>query len=142
VEEQAGGNLDNVSAAQGADIERIERLITDEPVPGDENSLADDAVENLVTGETVLSYSEEAEMAVDLFVEMATAYEVKVAALWPVSTRRKVAAALAAVLKKYNFSLLRSPEIALIVVAGPVLFKTSKMIAENINAAKDRGANG
>lgn len=121
------------SPEQAADLAALAQSIADsDPLPGSPGEPE--------VVEPIMSFNDEAEMAVDLFADMAIAYEASVEKFWPASTRKRVVVALAAVLKKYNFSLLRSPELALIAVAGPVLFQTSKAIAQAMNGKAD--ANG
>ena len=119
------------SAEQAADLAALAQSIAEsEPLIAPAADAAPDEA-------PILSFGEEAEMAVDLFAEMAAAYEPSTEKFWPASTRKKVSVALAAVLKKYNISLLRSPEIALIAVAGPALYQTSKAIALAMSKVAD-----
>lgn len=86
------------------------------------------------------SFSDDASMCVDVFVDLSITYCPQVAPLWPEDKRRAVASALGRVFEKYNFTFARfGPEIALLMVAGPVLLQTSKVIAQQMNeqAARD-----
>jgi hypothetical protein len=103
---------------------------------GEELLDADEQLENL----PAMSFDEEAAMAVDMIADMAVAYDPAIAQFWPDKTKRKCAVALGKVLKKYNFSLFRSPEIVLVFVMGPPLWNTSKAIAQIMNEKADAAA--
>ena len=121
------------SPEQAADLAALAQSIVDSPgVPG---AAAGEPSAEPASAPT--DYDREAEMAVDLFADMAVAYQKSVAEFWPQKTRKSVAVALAAVLKKYNFSLFASPELALIFVAGPPLYQTSRAIAAAINKPQE-----
>lgn len=120
------------SPGQAADLAALAQSIADSTAaPGAEaDSLS-------VSPAAPTDHDDEAAMAVDMFVDMAIAYEPTVDKFWPQKTRKSVAVALAAVLKKYNFSLFASPELALIFLAAPPLYQTSRAIAAAINKPQD-----
>lgn len=115
---------------QQAEVARLASSIAETETGPEEQGTAAPAAE-IPAG----SYDDDAEMAVEIFVESAIAYCPQVAPLWPADKRAKVSQALARVFQKYNFSFARfGPEIALIAVAGPALWQTSKVIALQMNA--------
>ena len=71
----------------------------------------------------------EAGGAVDTFAALAVGYAPAAADLWDAVAKDRIKAALAPVMEKYNFSLgALPPELTLLIVAGPVLYQTSKII--------------
>lgn len=75
-------------------------------------------------------YLTEARGMVDVFAAMAVGYAPKAEAVWTEPAKARTAAALAPVLEKYAFSLgAMPPELTLIIVAGPLLWQTSKLVA-------------
>lgn len=79
-------------------------------------------------------YATEAAALTDMVVAMIVGYEPKCAQFWPDERKAGVAAAAAAVMEKYNFTMgAIPPEITLLVMAGPPLYQCSRMIAEGMN---------
>lgn len=120
-----------LTAEQKAEIAGLAHSIaeTETPPAGDLDALPA-APEPLPAG----SYQDDAKTCVGMFVEFSVMYCADVAPLWPEKKQQQVAVAVARVFEKYNFSFARfGPEIALIMVAGPVLWQTSKVIAQQMN---------
>lgn len=92
------------------------------------------------TGEPLpppLDYAAEATGAVDFFAAMITGYCPKTEPIWTQQTKARVAAAVAPVFAKYNFTLGNMPpEITLLIVAGPPLYASAKLIAEQVKTDK------
>lgn len=82
-----------------------------------------------------LDYATEASAMVDMFAALVTGYEPKTLPIWDEPRKAGVSAALAPVLEKYAFTLGNiPPEFYLLVVIGPPLYQSSKIIAEGMNA--------
>ena len=76
------------------------------------------------------NYAIEASATVDTFAALVGGYCPPAGALWDETRKQAVSAALVPVMEKYGFSLgALPPELTLIIVAGPLLYQTSKMIA-------------
>ncbi len=89
----------------------------------------------------VIDYAHEARGMVDMFGALATGYAPKCAPLWAAETKQRIAEATAPVMAKYNFTLGAMPcELVLMVVAGPVLYQTSRIIAQQMNDEKQAAA--
>lgn len=118
-----------LTAEQQAEIDQLAGRISEtETLPGAEDPGQDPEHADLDAAPA--SFLDDASMCVDLFVMFAIEYCPPVEPLWPKDKKQKVSQALSVVFKKYNFSFARfGPEIGLLVVAGPVLYQTSKMIA-------------
>ena len=87
----------------------------------------------------VLNYQTEARGMVDMFAAFATGYAPKCAPIWDEETKARISIATAPVMEKYGFTLGNiPPELILVGVAGPVLYQTSKVIAQQINDDKAR----
>lgn len=75
-------------------------------------------------------FAGEARAAVDTFAALIVGYAPAAAELWDNDAKKCIAAALGPVMEKYNFSLnALPPELTLIIIAGPVLYQSSKCIA-------------
>jgi len=82
-------------------------------------------------------YNHEATAAVDLFAALAVGYAPKCASVWTDAAKERTAQALAPVLEKYGFSFGGlPPEVTLLVVAGPLLWQSSRIVAAQINEEK------
>lgn len=85
----------------------------------------------------------EANGMVDMVVALITGYEPRAVPLWSAARKAGVSAALVPVLQKYNFTLGNMPpEITLLVMAGPPLYQSMKIIADGMQpkAAPDAAA--
>lgn len=82
-------------------------------------------------------FAGEARGMVDMFAALVVGYAPKAEPLWGEGTKARVSMALAPVLEKYGFTLGAMPcELTLIVVAGPVLWQTSRVVAAQMNTDK------
>lgn len=80
----------------------------------------------------------EAQGAVDMFSALVVGWCPKAAGIWSDDTKGRIAGALAPVMEKYGFSFgAMPPELTLLIVAGPPLWQSSRLVAEQIN--EDRG---
>ena len=80
-----------------------------------------------------INYATEAAQSVDMFAALVTGYAPACVQIWTDHTKAAIAAALAPVLEKYQMTLGGLPvEIALLIVAGPPLYQSSKLIAAKI----------
>lgn len=79
----------------------------------------------------------EAAGAVDTFAALVVGYAPKAAPLWDQPTKTRITQALAPVMEKYGFTFgALPPEITLIIVAGPVLYASSKVVAAQMAEQK------
>lgn len=86
-------------------------------------------------------YATAAMGAVDMFAGLVCGYAPAAATIWTEPTKARVAAAMAPVMEKYGFTLGNMPpELVLIVVAGPPLFQSSRLVAAQIAADKGKAA--
>lgn len=84
-----------------------------------------------------IDYTTEAAATVDTFAALIGGYCPAAGELWDTERKRAVSMALAPVMEKYGFSLgALPPEITLIIVAGPLLYQTSKIVA--VQMAQDK----
>jgi hypothetical protein len=84
-----------------------------------------------------IDYTTEAEATVDTFTALVGGYCPAAGELWDQPRKQAVAAALAPVMEKYGFSLgALPPELTLIIVAGPLLYQTSKVVAAQMDQDK------
>lgn len=90
------------------------------------------------------SAAEQAADMVNMFAGFVTAYAPDAADIWTEQARAASAAVLAPVLEKYGISMARiPPELTALVVLGPLLWQTSKIVAAKMDgnkAAKARPA--
>ena len=87
------------------------------------------------------NYAMEAAATVDTFAALVGGYCPTAGALWDTERKAAVTQALAPVMEKYRFTLgALPPELTLIIVAGPLLYQTSKAVALQINADKSKAA--
>ena len=87
-----------------------------------------------------VNYKTEATKGVDIFSSLITGYCPPTAELWTADKKEAVSDALAPVLEKYKISvgLDKLPcELVLIIVAGPLLYQTSKMVAAQMKREQD-----
>lgn len=84
-------------------------------------------------------FNMEARGMVDMFAALVVGYAPKAEPLWGEGTKARVSMALAPVLEKYGFSMGAMPcELTLIVVAGPVLWQTSRVVAAQMAQDKPK----
>lgn len=77
-----------------------------------------------------VDYSREAAATVDTFAALACGFAPDVAHLWGDDTKKSIAGALAPVLEKYGMTLGNiPPEVTLLIVAGPTLWQTARIMA-------------
>ncbi len=123
-----------LSAEQLAEVDQLAGRISE--TEKDPAADPDQDPEHADLDQPPASFLDDASMTVDLFVMFATDYCKEVGPLWPKEKKETVSKALSLVFKKYNFSFARfGPEIGLLVVAGPVLYQTSKVIALSMQQA-------
>lgn len=78
-------------------------------------------------------YMTEAAGAVEMFSALVVGYAPKAASVWTDGAKQRTAAALAPVMEKYGFTFgAMPPELVLIVTAGPLLWQSSKIVAEQM----------
>lgn len=85
-------------------------------------------------------YGTEAAAMVDMIAALVTGYEPKTAPHWGDQRKAGIVAALVPVMQKYNFTMGNIPvELTLLVMAGPPLYMSMKIIAEEmkIRAARE-----
>jgi len=83
-----------------------------------------------------VDYATEAAASVDMFAALVGGYCTPAGALFTDDKKRSIAGALAPVLEKYGFTFgALPPEITLLIVAGPVLYQSSKLVAAEAKAA-------
>lgn len=83
----------------------------------------------------------EAQGAVDMFSALVVGWCPKAETIWSPETKGRIAGALAPVMEKYGFSFgSMPPELMLIIVAGPPLWQSSRMVAEQINEDRAKKA--
>lgn len=79
-------------------------------------------------------YQREAAGCVDMFAALVVGFAPKAAPIWSPEAKERTAMALAPVLEKYGFTFGNMPpELTLAIVAGPLLWQTSRVVAEQIN---------
>ena len=82
-----------------------------------------------------MDFATEARGAVDMFAAMVTGYAPKAEPLWTEGAKTRVSMALAPVMEKYGFSFGAMPcEVTLLIVAGPLLWQTSRIVAAQMQA--------
>ena len=92
------------------------------------------------TGEEVqqgADFGIEARGAVDMFAAMVVGYAPKAESVWTEAAKHRTAAALAPVMEKYGFSFgALPPELTLMIVAGPLLWQSSRIVAAQMAEEK------
>lgn len=84
-----------------------------------------------------INYGQEAAATVDTFAALLTGYCPATLPLWGDDKKAAVAAALAPVMEKYGFTLGAMPcELVLIITAGPLLYQSSKIVAQQMASEK------
>jgi hypothetical protein len=82
-------------------------------------------------------YMTEAQGTVAMFAALVVGYCPKAEPLWGPDVQGRIASALAPVMEKYGFSLGgMPPELTLVIVAGPVLYQSSKLVAAQMAAER------
>jgi len=83
----------------------------------------------------------EARGAVDMLGAMICGYAPQAESVWTEPTRERMAASLAPVMAKYGFSFGAMPvELTALIVCGPVLWQSSRIVATKINVDKAAAA--
>ena len=120
-------SLENLQALE------VETLALDAEITAPTDSPPNAAAEQ--AGPPPIDYHAEAAQAVDMFASFVVGYAPKTAEIWNDGAKSRIAAALAPVLQKYgvNFGAL-PPELTLIIVAGPPLYMSAKIVAEQMRA--------
>lgn len=82
-------------------------------------------------------YFTEARGTVDMFAAMVVGYAPKAESVWTEQAKTRTAAALAPVMEKYGFSFgALPPELTLMIVAGPLLWQSSRIVAAQMAEEK------
>ena len=82
-------------------------------------------------------YMMEARGTVDMFAALVVGYAPKAESVWTEAAKSRTAAALAPVMEKYAFSFgSMPPELTLLIVAGPLLWQTSRIVAAQMAEEK------
>jgi len=82
-------------------------------------------------------YAHEANGCVDFFAALITGYCPKAEPIWTDKTKARVSAALAPVFEKYSFTMSAAPpELILLIIAGPPLFQSARLIAAQLQAER------
>ena len=114
------------------DLEKLEHVAT-------QADIGTQPVEE-VTGEEapqVADYATEARGAVDMFSAMVVGYAPKTQTVWTESAKTRTAMALAPVMEKYGFTFgALPPELTLMIVAGPLLWQSSRIVAAQMAEEK------
>lgn len=82
-------------------------------------------------------YDTEARGAVDMFAALVVGYAPAAESVWTEPAKARTAAALAPVMEKYGFSFgSLPPELTLMIVAGPLLWQSSRLVAAQMAAER------
>jgi hypothetical protein len=88
-----------------------------------------------------VDYMTEARGTVDMFTAMMVGYAPKTESVWTEPAKARTAAALAPVMEKYGFNFgALPPELTLVIVAGPLLWQSSKIVAAQMAEDKAKAA--
>lgn len=88
-----------------------------------------------------VDYMTEARGTVDMFTAMMVGYAPKCETVWTEQAKARTAAALAPVMEKYGFNFgALPPELTLIIVAGPLLWQSSRIVAAQMAEDKAKAA--
>lgn len=80
-------------------------------------------------------FGQEATIAVDMFAGLLCGFAPKCESIWTTQAKDRTAKALAPVLQKYEITMDKMPvELGLVIVAGPLLWQSSKVVAAQIEA--------
>ena len=86
-------------------------------------------------------YGQEAAQCVDMFAALVCGYAPAAEVVWTEPARQRVAGALAPVLSKYGVTLGNiPPELVLGLVAGPMLWQSAKIVAQQVEGDKRQAA--
>ena len=120
-------DLDNLQGVAAAADSNAAELDGQNQAPGTEVAVIEQGPD----------YMTEARGMVDLFAAMAVGYAPKAESVWTEQAKARTAAALVPVMEKYAFSMgAMPPELTLIIVAGPMLWQTSKIVAAQMAEEK------
>lgn len=121
-------NLDHLAATADTGANEVDALARGPEL--DENG------QPVVPAQPV-NYGTEAAGVVDMFTAMLTGFAPKTSDIWTPAAKERTAMALAPVMEKYGFSFgAMPPELTLAIVAGPLLWQSSRIVAAQINADK------
>lgn len=96
-----------------------------------------DADGNEIVPAAPTDFQREAAGAVDMFAALVVGFAPKAEPIWTAEAKARTAAALAPVLEKYGFTFGNMPpEVTLAIVAGPLLWQSSKIVAEQAREQK------
>lgn len=88
-------------------------------------------------------YATEASGLTDIVAALITGYEPRTVPLWGDERKAQIAAALAPVMQKYNLTLGNMPpELTLLVMAGPPLYQSMRIIAERMKPQQGKQSEG
>jgi len=88
--------------------------------------------------EPPVDYYRESRGAVDFFAALIVGYCPSCADVWDSGTKERVSAALAPVMEKYGVTLgALPPELTLLIVAGPPLYQSSRLVAEHTQRKRE-----
>ncbi len=86
-----------------------------------------------------VDYATEAAGGVDMFAAMVGGYCPPAGALFTDDKKRAIVAAMVPVMEKYNFTFGALPcEVVLAIVAGPVLYQASKLVAKQMREESEQ----
>ena len=86
-------------------------------------------------------FANEAAGAVDMFGALVVGYCPACESIWTPETKGRISAALTPVMEKYGVTFgTLPPELMLLIVAGPPLWQSSKLLASQINADKEKAS--
>lgn len=82
-----------------------------------------------------MDFNAEAAQAVDMFAALIVGYAPKTADIWNDGTKDRISAALAPVMQKYGVTFGNlPPELTLLIVAGPPLYLSARIVADQMKA--------
>lgn len=117
-------------AEQAAQIDALAGVAA-EPAPGEEAAQLPAPID----------YLTESRGAVDMVAALVVGFAPKAAEIWDDGTKNRVSAALAPVLEKYGFTFgAMPPEMLLVIVAGPPLWQSARLVADEVEAKRAKKA--
>lgn len=86
-------------------------------------------------------FNQEATGAVDMFAALVVGWCPKAETIWTPETKGRISGALAPVMEKYGFTFgAAPPELMLLIMAGPPLWQSSRLVADQINEERAKKA--